>query len=212
MRRSEARAGRWTTATGMARQQCATGASGELTIVAGDRSSGPVRYAPDGDAAGASPAPGTAPRRGTRTRSGRAPAGGPGARGPPRRRERARPGPTTSRSRPLHVREPVAPLLVDLEVRARVDVGAQRLDRLPDRQVDDDLVVVVDRHRGRVVAAVAGQAPDEARRAIGERVDLVEPRHEAGQLRRIERRDEAGDVDLGQMEGSHDRVDSIGGT
>ena len=118
--------------------------------------------------------------------------------------------PPHRRRRLLHQREPLAALLVDLEMRARVGEGAQRLDRQPDRHVHDDLVVVVDRHRGGVVGDVVLEPPDEAWRALGERVHFVEPVDEPGELRRVERRDQARDVHLGQMEGgSHAFNDNI---
>src|SRR5204863_359169 len=43
------------------------------------------------------------------------------------------------------------------------------------------------------------QSPDQARREVGERVDLFETRDETRELRSVERRAQAGDVDLSDV-------------
>jgi len=102
----------------------------------------------------------------------------------------------------LELLEPVAPLLQQLGVRAVVDVGAKLFDRLPDRHVDDDALVFVRPQVG-VVARLPLQAPDEAVAAIGERVQVVEARHEAGHHRPVERPLHAADIDLREMNVAH---------
>src|SRR5262249_31712748 len=74
-----------------------------------------------------------------------------------------------------------------LGVRGAVDVVLQRLHTLPDRHIDED-AVVVERAQVRRVALRSLQAPDESAAAVGQRVDLLEARHESGHDRRVERR------------------------
>ena len=61
-----------------------------------------------------------------------------------------------------------------------VDEGAQRLDRLPDRHVDDQ-AVVAEGADGGGVAVLGLEAPDEARARVGDGVDRREGRDEVGQ-------------------------------
>lgn len=91
-----------------------------------------------------------------------------------------------------------------LEVVAAVGVLPQRLDRLPDRAVDQEQVVVVLGAQGSGVGpVVVHQAPDEAGSAIGEGVDLGKLCDEVGQLRTVERGEDPPDVDLGKVEVVH---------
>ena len=60
-------------------------------------------------------------------------------------------------------------------MRGAIDVVLQRLDALPDREVEQDPVVVVRAQVGRV-SGVGLQPPDEAFGAVGEGVDLREAR------------------------------------
>src|SRR3954453_801371 len=80
----------------------------------------------------------------------------------------------------------------------RLDEGRERVDRLPDRHVDDHAIVLVGAQGGGV-ALLGLQAPDEARRGVGHGVDRVEQRHELGH----DRPAGAADVELGDVEGGH---------
>jgi hypothetical protein len=94
--------------------------------------------------------------------------------------------------------EPLPPAAEDGGVGVAVDEGAQRLERLPDRDVHDQAVVAEGADRRRV-AVLGLEAPDEARAGVGDRVDRRQRRHEAGQQRRVERLARQGDVDLRQV-------------
>src|SRR3546814_17708714 len=79
------------------------------------------------------------------------------------------------------------------------------LFRSPDRHVDDEVGVVGHLDIGGV-AAVTLQAPDEAGTPVGQGVDVVETRDEAGQPWIVERRQGAPDVDLRLMQPLHRRL------
>ena len=83
-----------------------------------------------------------------------------------------------------HDLEPLAPAAKDRDVRGLVDVRGERLDRLPDRHVQEDVQaeLLEDPKRGRV-ALFGLKAPDEARAVIGDRVDRVKPGGEVGDER-----------------------------
>ena len=63
-----------------------------------------------------------------------------------------------------------------------VDERGERLDRIPHGHVDDKEWIATDIDVGGV-ATFALQPPDEAGALIGQRVDPVEPAHEAVQAR-----------------------------
>src|SRR3546814_7220602 len=94
--------------------------------------------------------------------------------------------------------EPLPALRHHLQVVGAIDIGEQRIEIFPDRHVDDEVGVVGHLEIGGV-AAVTLQAPDEAGTPVGEGVDVVETRDEAGQTWIVERRQRALDVDLHQM-------------
>ena len=98
----------------------------------------------------------------------------------------------------VHLLEPLAAALHHARVVAAIGEGLQRLRVLPDRHVDDD-VLAHGLQRGRI-ARVVLQPPDETRRAVRDRVDAVERADEVGELRGVERRTQARDVHLGQLE------------
>jgi hypothetical protein len=85
------------------------------------------------------------------------------------------------------------------DVRALVDVLLERIERLPHRHVDRHALVRVwpDRRR---VAVLGLQAPHEAWAPIRDRVDRIELRAEAVHDRIVDRRAEAADVHLREME------------
>src|ERR1043166_1470075 len=110
----------------------------------------------------------------------------------------------TSRHPPQYQRrleqvlKPVAPPPQEIQVLAAVDEVPQLFARLPDAEVDDDVIT----HRaggGGVVGPVSRVAPDETWRPFGEGVDGVEPVQEGLELGRIERGDGAAEVEDGQM-------------
>ena len=82
--------------------------------------------------------------------------------------------------------------------RVRVDERAQRLDALPDGEVDDQPVVAEDAE-ARGVAVVVLEAPDESRRRVGACVNRLELRDETGELLALERRERQRDVDLREV-------------
>jgi hypothetical protein len=107
--------------------------------------------------------------------------------------------------------EPLAAAAEHLQVVAPVGEVLQRLDRLPDREIDQHHVVVVVGAQARGVrAALVDQTPDEARRTVGQGVDLGELGYEVGQDGAVERGEDASDVHLGEMEVSHG--DSMAGS
>src|SRR6185436_13212281 len=63
--------------------------------------------------------------------------------------------------------------------------------------------LVVVRAEVGVVAVVTLHAPDEALAPLRQRVEIVEPRHEAGHDRRVERPLHAADVDLREVNIAH---------
>src|SRR5436305_364723 len=106
---------------------------------------------------------------------------------PPQRQERA-----------VELLEPRAPSLDQFRVSGAIDVTLQRLDVLPDREVEEDPVVVV-RTEIRGVARFGLQPPDEAVTAVGQGVDLGETRDEPFHDWRIERCLHSGDIDLRKL-------------
>src|SRR5215475_3951157 len=104
----------------------------------------------------------------------------------------------------FHPLEPFPAAAENPPVLFRIDEGGQCLDRLPHRHVEDHpraagLVPFEGAHGGRV--AVFGlQPPDEARCHVRQGVDRVERRHEAGQLRAVQRCPQPADVDLSEYE------------
>jgi hypothetical protein len=100
--------------------------------------------------------------------------------------------------------EPLPAAGEQAQVVAAVGVVPQGLDRLPDRAVDEQsVVVVVGSEAGGVFAVVVHHAPDEPRGAFGERVDLRQLGDEVGHFGAVPWGDGAGDVDLGEVESSH---------
>ena len=100
------------------------------------------------------------------------------------------------------VREPFVPAAVVIGMAAVERVLKQGFGVLPDAKVDDDAVVIADADGGRI--AVRGLvAPDEARGLIGKLVDCGDVVREVGHHRRIERRDNPGDVVLGEVVRAH---------
>src|SRR6266705_1776769 len=98
--------------------------------------------------------------------------------------------------------EPGLPLPQHLGMRAVVHVALQLFHRFPDRQVEQDAVVIVGTKVGGV--ALGGlQTPDEAGAAVGERVDLLQPGDETGHHGTLERPFHPGDVDLGDVQIGH---------
>src|SRR3990167_8233261 len=94
--------------------------------------------------------------------------------------------------------EPVLLVAQYAQVLACVDVVFQRLERVPDRQVDDD-PLVLERLEGGGVACVGLQAPDEARAGFGHWVDRPDFPAEALHAQGVERGEGFGDIDLGQV-------------
>ena len=74
----------------------------------------------------------------------------------------------------------------------------ERFHGLPDRQIDND-ARVLERANGRRVTFVALQPPDESGAPVSQRVDGGQLRDEALHLKRIQRRNHARDVDLGEV-------------
>jgi long-subunit acyl-CoA synthetase (AMP-forming) len=100
--------------------------------------------------------------------------------------------------RTAEVLEPGATSAQKLGMRRPIDVVLQRLDRLPDRQIDENPIVLIRPQIGGVPFRRL-QPPDKAGAVIREGVDLLEPRHEPFQDGGIERSFHAGDVDLGDV-------------
>src|SRR2546423_236262 len=96
------------------------------------------------------------------------------------------------------VLEPHAPLAQHPGVGRPVGELLQRLDRLPDREVEDDRLVLEDAHRGRV-AAVVLEPPDEALGLVGEGVHHREALDELAHDRVVERPHFLRDVELGYV-------------
>lgn len=96
-------------------------------------------------------------------------------------------------------------MLHEMAVSAAVGESGQRLGALPDREVGQDHRVDV-RGRDLRVKARAGGAPDEAGRGVGQRVDPIQRFAELAALRRLDGGGEAGDVELGEVEAAHLRV------
>lgn len=92
--------------------------------------------------------------------------------------------------------EPVMAAPHDVSVGSAVHELPQGLDRLPDAHVDEQHVVL-ECTDGGGVAVLGLQSPDEAVCLVGHPVDRLEGGYEADQLRRVERRQQAGDVALG---------------
>src|SRR5712691_4673751 len=98
--------------------------------------------------------------------------------------------------------EPGLPLPKHLGVRAVVHVALQLLHRFPDRQVEQDAVIIVGTKVGSVTLGGL-QTPDKAWAAVGERVDLIQPGDETGHHGTLERSFHLGDVDLGDVQIGH---------
>ena len=100
-----------------------------------------------------------------------------------------------------HPLEPLPPPPQDRDVGGAVGVSGERLDRLPDRHVDDDAaarphpVQLEPAHRGRV--PVFGlQPPDESGGRVRGRVHLIQGAGEVRDQRTVDRREQSSDVDL----------------
>src|SRR5688500_10001 len=104
-----------------------------------------------------------------------------------------------------HPREPFPAPTHDLGMCALIHIRVQRGRALPHGHGDDDHVVVVRTDRRRI-AVLRLQPPDESGSAIGDRVDLVESRDELGHDDRVDRAEDAADVELGEMEDGHVRM------
>src|SRR5215813_9602237 len=104
--------------------------------------------------------------------------------------------------RPRQRLKPFLAPVHDLGMRGLVGEGEERIDRIPDRHVDDH-AGIVEGADVRRVAAVALQPPDETGRALGKRIDRVELGHEIGQQWIVERRPGARDIQLGEMALAH---------
>src|SRR5690349_12410726 len=100
-----------------------------------------------------------------------------------------------------HPLEPLLAAAHDLDVCRPVDILVQRLYIPPDRDVDQG-VFAQGTQRGRV-AFLRLQTPDEAGRAVGDRVDSIEIGYEVGHSRRLERLFHEGYVQLGEFMGGH---------
>jgi hypothetical protein len=98
-----------------------------------------------------------------------------------------------------HALEPLPPPTEVPGVIRPIDIVAERLDRLPDRHVDEDRVVLVRPDRGGV-PVLGHQTPDKSGTLLRQRIDLVEGRHEFGDDRVIGRCPQAPDIDLGKVE------------
>ena len=94
--------------------------------------------------------------------------------------------------------KPLTPAHHEAGMGRAIDEFEQRLDRLPDRHVDEKIRVGGGEDLGGV-ATVALEAPDKTGRLLGKRVDAVERRHEIGQMRAVGRRDDAPDIELREM-------------
>ncbi len=97
-----------------------------------------------------------------------------------------------------HGFEPEAALHHDVAVIGSQHEGPQRRQRLPDRQVDHD-ALVVEGADGGGVTGFGLQPPDEALGGVGPGVDGIQGGHETGQGRRVDGRLQAADVDLCQV-------------
>ena len=83
-----------------------------------------------------------------------------------------------------------------------IDEIKQRLDRRPHRHVHQKTRIFGDLDIGGVTA-VGLQSPDEARRRFRAGVDLIQRGHEFGQLWTVRRREDAADVELGDVPSTH---------
>jgi probable blue pigment (indigoidine) exporter len=92
--------------------------------------------------------------------------------------------------------EPFPPAAHHVPVPRAVHELGERVDRLPHAHVEEQHVVLERTDRGGV-AGVGLQPPDEAVRLVGHPIDRLEGGYEAGQLRRVERCQQPGDVALG---------------
>jgi len=98
----------------------------------------------------------------------------------------------------IHLFEPLGAVAKYLGVIRLVSEIAQRLDRFPDRHIDDhERIVVVGDVGG--VARFRLEPPDKAGSLVGKSVDGLELRDEFGDLRIIQRSEETRYVDLGEI-------------
>src|SRR5688572_14156200 len=98
--------------------------------------------------------------------------------------------------------EPLLPVAQALDVITAVHELLERLERIPDRHVDGHPVVGEWPDRDRV--AVFGlQSPDEARTAVGERIDRIELRPEPVHDRIVDGRAKSPDIRLRQLKTAH---------
>ncbi len=99
--------------------------------------------------------------------------------------------------------EPGAPAAQHGKVRRVAEgEGLERVDGLPDGQVDDH-VRVRERADRRGVAAFALQPPDEPGRGVRPRVDRLQRLDERGEPRVVEGGEQTGDVDLREPMPAH---------
>ena len=91
--------------------------------------------------------------------------------------------------------EPFPAIAEQLGVRRAIHVRFQRVDRLPDREIEQNAIVVI-RPKIRRIPRVGLQPPHKSRTVVCERVDLIQPRDKSGHDRIIERRVHPRDVDL----------------
>src|SRR5206468_1801931 len=110
--------------------------------------------------------------------------------------------PPESEDWPFDWLEPLFPIAKRSDVCAAIHELLQRVERLPDRQVDGH-ALVLERPDRRGVAVFGLKAPDESRAAVGQRIDGIELRPEAFHDRIVDRRAKAADVNLGEMEARH---------
>ena len=100
----------------------------------------------------------------------------------------------------IHVFEPFGTIAEYLRVIRFVGEAAQRLDRIPDRHINDyERIVVVPDVGG--VARFRLEPPDKARSLVGKSIDGFELSDEFGDLRIIQRSEEARYVNLSEMMG-----------
>ncbi len=98
--------------------------------------------------------------------------------------------------------KPPRPVAHNLQVLCLIHETMEGLDRLPDRQVNDHLRVVIPPEVGGV-AVLGLETPNEARARLSESIDSVQLRNKTGDLRIVERRNQSSDIELCQLAGSH---------
>jgi len=110
----------------------------------------------------------------------------------------ARTDPLQYRERLIQPLEPLPPVSHDLGVLSAIDERVQGFRRLPNGEVDEH-AFVIEGPKGRGVPVLRLEAPDEAGCPIGQGIDLFETGDEPGQLRRVQGRDDASDIQLSKL-------------